>query len=82
MIYRRNPTGYAPADDAEFEATVISAINGLSIDGSVYISHRDICYYNGWHCTPATSRRIGILLKHRLCLIKVNSRNYKIPEAA
>lgn len=83
MIYRKNPTSYAPEDQQDFEAAVIRAIRGLSIDGSQYISHRDICYYNDWHCTPATSRRIGILLKRKLFLIKVNSRNtYKIPEAA
>lgn len=83
MIYRRRLTGTAPADQDEFERKVIEAIRVMNQEGSVYISHMDICYYNNWICNVGTSRRIGMFLKRKLALIKVNTRNsYKIPEAA
>lgn len=83
MIYKRYLTGSAPADQNEFEAAVAATLRTMALDGSVYISHNDICYYNNWQCTAATSRRIGILLKNKMALIRVNSRNtYRLPEVA
>ena len=73
----------APTDQAEFDRSVMSAIQRLREDGSHHITHSDICYYNQWIFNLSTSRRIGILLRERYSLIKVNSRNtYLMPEVA
>jgi hypothetical protein len=70
-------------DPDEFETLVLKAVEMIRDDGSIYVSHKDICRYNRWNFSRRTSQRIGRVLNSKFSLIRVSNRTiYMMPEAA
>lgn len=57
----------APEDQDEFEAAIITAINALHNDGSIYFYSKTIAQYNNWIRTRSTLARISYTLKKIGC---------------
>lgn len=82
MIWSKNFTE-PPENPEEFEAAVLKAVEKMRNDGSIWVSHKDICLYNRWVFSINTSRRIGAVLNSKFSLIRISNRTiYRIPEAA